>query len=151
MKTLKPNQSGFTLMELMIAVAIIGIIAAIAIPSYIDYTKKAKWTELVKATAPLKVAVAEHIADNGGIGTCTAGSGGIPADVANVSRIGSLKVLSSCIIEVKPAAGSGLTTTDDLLLEPTFDSASGLITWANCGTAVTAGLVKASGTCAAGP
>lgn len=148
MKKFIQHQSGFTLMELMISVAIIGILAAIAIPSYVDYSNKAKWTELVKATGPLKIAVAEHIADTGSVGSCTAGSGGIPSDVSNVGKIGSLKVLSSCYIEVKPAAGSGLTATDDLVLQPTFNSASGLITWANCGSAVTGGYVKAQGTCA---
>lgn len=148
MKKYFRHQSGFTLMELMIAVAIIGILAAIAVPSYIDYSNKAKWSELVKATAPVKIAVAEHIADQGSVGSCTAGSGGIPGDVSNVGKIGSLKVLSSCYIEVKPASGSGLKASDDLILQPTFDSGSGLITWATCGAAVTGGYVKSQGTCA---
>ena len=55
------QQSGFTLIELMIVVAIIGILAAIAIPSYMDYTKKAKVSELILATAPYKLGVAESL------------------------------------------------------------------------------------------
>ena len=56
-------QQGFTLIELMIVVAIIGILAAIAVPAYQNYTMKAKFTEVVMATAPFKTAVEECISD----------------------------------------------------------------------------------------
>jgi len=58
-------QKGFTLIELMIVVAIIGILAAIAIPAYQDYTTRAKITEAVNAMAPAKTSVSEFYISQG--------------------------------------------------------------------------------------
>jgi len=62
---LKQVQKGFTLIELMIVVAIIGILAAIAIPAYQDYTIRAQVTEGLSLAADLKAAVAEEVANSG--------------------------------------------------------------------------------------
>jgi len=59
------NQQGFTLIELMIVVAIIGILAAVAIPSYNDYTARAQVTEAVNLTGGMKTCIAEGISDKG--------------------------------------------------------------------------------------
>ena len=62
---MKKIQQGFTLIELMIVVAIIGILAAIAIPAYQDYTIRAQVTEGLNLSAALKASVSEEFADSG--------------------------------------------------------------------------------------
>lgn len=60
-------QKGFTLIELMIVVAIIGILAAIAIPAYQDYTIRSRVSEAVTALSAAKATIGENIANNGGV------------------------------------------------------------------------------------
>jgi type IV pilus assembly protein PilA len=62
----KRSQKGFTLIELMIVVAIIGILAAVALPAYQDYTTKAKWAENNSGVATVKTAIAECLNQNAG-------------------------------------------------------------------------------------
>lgn len=93
---MKAVNKGFTLIELMIVVAIVAILAAIALPAYQTYTKKAKFTEVIQATAPYKSAVEICIFKLGaGNATgCDLQAHGIPAapDKANMNYVESLGV-----------------------------------------------------------
>jgi type IV pilus assembly protein PilA len=65
MKNMQTKQSGFTLIELMIVVAIIGILAAVAIPAYQDYIARSQMTEAVNLTAGLKAPISEFVQSQG--------------------------------------------------------------------------------------
>ena len=70
---MKRMQQGFTLIELMIVVAIIGILAAVALPAYQDYTTRAKVSEVIVMASPAKLAVAETASSLGSLASVTVG------------------------------------------------------------------------------
>ena len=70
----KKAQKGFTLIELMIVIAIVGILAAIALPAYQDYIVRSKMSEAVAALAEAKTTVTEYVASNGGLPAAGAGT-----------------------------------------------------------------------------
>src|SRR5579863_1000247 len=92
------NQRGFTLIELMIVVAIIGILAAIAVPSYQNYTNRAKFSEVVQATAPFKLAVEVCAHQTGAMTACGNGTNGVPAAPAASDYVASVATSATGVI-----------------------------------------------------
>ena len=123
---MKKAQQGFTLIELMIVVAIIGILAAIAIPAYQDNTTRAKETEgISKAAAVLSVVVEARIST--GSLTGTNASAGI-ANTITSTYVSSVGVSGAGVITVTMNSASG--TTGTIVFTPTLGT-TGSVTW-NC-------------------
>ncbi|MGL6335492.1 type IVa pilus major pilin TapA [Aeromonas jandaei] len=147
------KQSGFTLIELMIVVAIVAILAAVALPAYQTYTKKAKFTEVVSATGAYKTAIEicaqTTAAPDGALSTCDAGTNGVPANnavangnVASVSVDAATNAITATAVGAAGAPVNGLAG-ETYILVPTVTS--GKVNWAanpagSVGTCVAAGL-----------
>ena len=112
------KQSGFTLIELMIVVAIIGILAAIAIPAYQDYTKRSHVSEGLNLAGAAKSALAEYYASNGVWPNNNASAGLAPAGSITGNAVVSVNVNNSTVTvtyNAKVSTGSTLilTATDN--------------------------------------
>ena len=123
-------QKGFTLIELMIVVAIIGILAAVALPAYQDYTKKAKFAEVISITSGYKTAVAVCAQESGALAGCSSGAKGVPATAAT-THVASVGVVDG-VITVIPTTTTDASAT--LILTPTLGASGAPMTWSNAGS-----------------
>ena len=127
---MKKAQQGFTLIELMIVVAIIGILAAIAIPAYQNYVKKARFSEVLSIGDTYKATVALCYQEKGDKAGCDAGTNGIPAAAATDNLEAGMTVDEGVITMTGTAAAGGYTS----ILTPALNLAGSAITWTQTGT-----------------
>ena len=128
---MKTMQKGFTLIELMIVVAIIGILAAVALPAYQDYTVRAKVSELMLAASGQRTNISEKFQSDPSNTACAGGGATIPivgkVTAASVSDDGTINVYGSTL---SSSVGQSVTIT----MTPTYSTATGTITWSCQGT-----------------
>ena len=134
LRTIK-KQGGFTLIELMIVIAIIAILAAIALPAYQNYTTRAKVSEAISLIAPAKLGVAETASSLGGLGSVTAANSGysFPGATSYVSGAG---VGMGGVVTVMVDTSTGVAMACNMILTP-MDVGGGQLNWectTNCQT-----------------
>ncbi len=129
-------QQGFTLIELMIVVAIIGILAAVALPAYQDYTKRAKMSEVILAASACRTSITEIVQTSNG-SYPTANAWGCESAGTTSKYVASIATNANGVIQVK-SQGIGTGADGFVLLSPSI--ANGTISQWRCGPAATDGV-----------
>lgn len=126
---MKAIQKGFTLIELMIVIAILGILAVVALPAYQDYTVRAKISEGLGLAEPAKLAVAETSAALGGLKFITADNTGYTFPEGGTKYVSSITIAPTTGKITVTTKNTGSTTNPIFTLTPTQAKTEDPITW----------------------
>ena len=133
---MKKIQQGFTLIELMIVVAIIGILAAVALPAYQDYTGRAQMSEAFTLASGQKATMSEYYSDKGGWPTSNSVAGAAAATDIKGNYVESVTIASNKVTaKMKGSGVNAGVAGKELSLTGTAGTTLGSFTWACASTA----------------